>query len=88
MITPTWRRAFAILERSKLAEKSKHSGTGESYDSTRDVLTSPEIVRGFASTNMSVYVSDFLLKILGEWFHEGLHRIYMRTDNVNHHALL
>ena len=83
MIAPTWRRAFAALERSKLAEKSKHIGTVDLHDSAQDVLVTPEIVRGFASSSISADISDFLLKILADWFHEGLRRIYMRTDNVN-----
>ena len=49
----------------------------------QQVIISPEIVRGFSSSSITADMGDFLLKILSEWFHEGLRRIYMRTENLN-----
>ena len=66
-VVANWRRAFSVLERSKLAAKSQRHDNFEGKIK-KEVILSPEIVRGFSSGSRDEDISKFFLQILGEWY--------------------
>ena len=59
-VAPNWHRAFAVLERSKLAETSLRADT-VSGNQSQKVILSPEIIRGFSSGSITEEICEFFI---------------------------